>query len=112
MRRCSSRRYAGSPVLSANCAMLSNPLCSDADASSWPSSSDAEASSFTFAEELPDRVHDRVAVADFAGDQAPVGGEVLLQILDELTRAVGTLDLPVAEDVGGRQQGVLEQLHA
>src|SRR5690606_16909538 len=56
--------------------------------------------SLTLAEEIADRAHDGVAIANFARDQPVVVLEMLAQVLDELPRAVGALDLAVAEHVG------------
>src|SRR6187401_152869 len=66
----------------------------------------------TFAQEVADRLHDRFLALDLRHHQAVVLVEVLVQILDELTRSVRALDLAVAEQVHLRQDLGLQQLHA
>src|SRR5271155_2765180 len=59
-----------------------------------------------------DRVVDLVARGDLGEDDALVLLEGALQVLHELARAVGRLDLPVGEDVHARQDLLLEELDA
>ena len=61
-------------------------------------------------EELSNRLDDRVTVVDLARDQLVVFGEVLLEVFDELPRAVGAIDLAVAKDVRGREKKLLEDV--
>ena len=54
-------------------------------------------------EEVLDRVHDRVLVLDLARSRTrSSSSKCSLQVLDELARAVGALDLAVAEQVHAR----------
>src|SRR5258708_37733916 len=84
---CSARRYCGSDVFRAN-----------------------SVTSLTLSQKLLDRVDDGVLVANLAGDEAILLREKLAQILDELTRAIGALDLSVAEHVDLWQELRLEKL--
>src|SRR5579883_177997 len=99
IRFCSSRKYAGSAVFSANSLMGTN----------LPRSG---RTSRSLSQKLLDRTDDRVLVADLARDDALVLTEVLPQVLDELPGAVGALDLAVREHVRARQDPLLEQIHA
>src|SRR3954467_13964980 len=60
------------------------------------------------AQEGLDRVEDRVLVADLRQGEVGEVVEGLLQLAVELARAVGTLDLAVAEEVALRQERVAQ----
>src|SRR5258708_572651 len=63
-------------------------------------------------EELLARNEDGVPVGDAAGDDVVALAQHLVDVLVELARAVGTLDLAVAEQVQARQQLPGQQLDA
>src|SRR5687767_3915155 len=64
------------------------------------------------AEEGLDRGRDVLAVGDAGGDHAILAAEGLVQVLLELARAVGALDLPVAELVDARHELVAQERDA
>src|SRR5436309_11808394 len=72
----------------------------------------ARGGSTSGAEELLDRAEDGVAVGDPAADDVVALAEHLVDVLVELARAVGALDLAVAEQVQLRQQPLVEDLDA
>src|SRR4051812_39767487 len=62
------------------------------------------------AEELLDRIEDGVAVGDAAAHDVLALAEHLVNVFVKLARAVGALDLSVAEQVQLRQQFLVQQL--
>src|SRR6185369_7907073 len=73
---------------------------------------DAIGALFPFPEEVANGVHDRVLALDLRDDQAVVDVEVFVEVLDELSGAVGALDLAVAEQVHLRKDVRLQELDA
>src|SRR5258708_2952074 len=86
---CSTLRYWGSDVFSAN-----------------------SVTSLALSQELLDGIDDGVLVANLAGDQAIFLREELAQVLDERRGAVGAFHLAVSEHVDLRQKLRLQELDA
>src|SRR5690606_17433050 len=71
----------------------------------------ARAALLALPQEVLDRVEDRVPSADPREHQV-VGVDVLLEGVEELTAAVPALDLAVAEQVGDRQESLVQEAEA
>src|SRR5688572_13567464 len=70
------------------------------------------AASAALPEEVLDRLQDPVPIGDLRGDHPLVAGELLVEVLLELARAVRAAHLAVAEDVGVREDLLLQELDA